>query len=91
MNGSVGSQDLDHILSLVNFDPFRGKNVFITGGTGFFGKWILESLSYANQVLQLDCNVLALSRNPETFLKSNKHFLQYKNLSFLKGDIFNLE
>ncbi len=41
-----------------------GSRIFITGGTGFFGKWILESIAAAND--QLDANVRAtiLTRNP---------------------------
>ena len=30
------------------FKNLEGAHIFITGGTGFIGKWLLESLRFAN-------------------------------------------
>ncbi|TGN08031.1 NAD-dependent epimerase/dehydratase family protein [Leptospira ilyithenensis] len=91
MNLSISKEDLDHILKYTDFQKYRNKKIFITGGTGFFGKWLLESLCYANDKLALNCQVLALSRNPKKFLDANVHFKQYDNLGFRKGDILDFE
>ncbi len=59
--------DLDEILDLSREDllALRGARIFITGGTGFFGKWIVESLMHARERLlggKLEITVLTRSR-----------------------------
>ncbi len=55
-------------------------NIFITGGTGFFGKNILRLLSS-------DVKITVLSRSPEKFQKEFSDLLKGKQISFIKGDI----
>jgi len=54
-------QDLDHILAHTArvWDSLRGANIFITGGTGFVGTWLVESLVWANTRLNLNARALA--------------------------------
>jgi dTDP-glucose 4,6-dehydratase len=64
-------EDLDHILAHTEglWEELRGKRVFITGGTGFFGCWLLESFAWANEKLGLNASMLVLTRNLEAFKK----------------------
>ena len=39
--------------------------IAITGGTGFVGRWLLESLLAANAALDLRARVVVLTRSPE--------------------------
>jgi len=85
----VSAQDLEHILehSRPLWEDLRGKKVFLTGGTGFFGKWLLESFLYANDQLHLDAQMFVLSRNPDSFETLYPHFAKVSSISFHKGDI----
>jgi len=83
------SVDLNHILEHTRdlWDELRGKRIFITGGTGFFGCWLLESLLWANDRLNLNCQATCLSRSPELFRTKAPHLAEHKSVSVMQGDI----
>lgn len=83
------TEDLDHVLNHTNglWEELRGKNFFITGGTGFFGCWLLESFAWANDKLDLGASAFVLSRNPVAFEKKAPHLYNNKSIKFIKGDI----
>lgn len=82
-------EDLDHILAHTKglWEELRGKKVFITGGTGFFGCWFLESFAWANQKLNLNSSILVLTRDIEAFRKKAPHLTNNPSISFHPGDI----
>lgn len=91
-------EDLEHIFHNTKdiWEPLRGKSIFLTGGTGFFGKWLLESFIYVNEILGLNAKIISLSRNPELFIEEYPFYNAYTNtVKFVKGDIltydFNLD
>ena len=81
-------QDLDHILRHTEalWEDMRGQSVFITGGTGFVGTWLLESLLWAHDKLDLGVTVVVLTRNPERFRKNAPHLAQHAAVRLLGGD-----
>jgi len=81
--------DLDFILSETKglWDDLRNKNIFLTGGTGFFGTWLLETFAYADDQLDLGLHILVLSRHPEAFKKKNPKLANHRTIQFLQGDI----
>ena len=68
------AEDLEHILDLTKdlWEELRGKKLFITGGTGFFGCWILESFLWANDKLDLNASAVVLTRNAQVLLLQRK-------------------
>lgn len=63
--------------------------LFITGGTGLFGHWLLDSLTDANQRLDLKIEVTVLTRNPD-LAKIKIPNLDHR-IRFLKGEVENFE
>ncbi len=87
-------EDLEHIYQNTQdiWESFRGKSIFITGGTGFFGKWLLESFIYANDKLALNAKITTLTRNPDAFLTEYPFYKEHANtVRFVKGDILNYD
>jgi nucleoside-diphosphate-sugar epimerase len=64
------ADDLDRchdILGISAWQILAGKNIFISGGTGFIGKWLLGTLLDANETMGLACSITVLSRDPASF------------------------
>ncbi len=83
------SADLEHILEHTRplWDEMRGERIFITGGTGFFGCWLLESFLWANEHLKLDSHITILTRSPETFVAKAPHLALAPAVNLLSGDV----
>jgi dTDP-glucose 4,6-dehydratase len=83
------TNDLDDILIQTRdlWAPLRGSTVFITGGTGFFGTWLIESLVHANRKLELGVKATVLTRNEAPFLENNPHLKNAAELVFHRGDV----
>jgi nucleoside-diphosphate-sugar epimerase len=81
--------DLDHILEHTRslWDELRGERLFITGGTGFFGCWLLESLVWANERLNTNCQAVVLTRDPAAFHAKAPHLAGHQSVFLLQGDV----
>jgi nucleoside-diphosphate-sugar epimerase len=89
MNANSLDSDLDHVINHTRdfWEELRGERVFITGGTGFFGCWLLESFLRANARLKLDSRATVLTRSPEAFIAKTPHLALADNVTLLEGDI----
>lgn len=81
-------EDVRHILDHTRdeFQQLAGKTIFLTGGTGFFGKWLLESFIYANDQMWLNAKMIVLSRNPKEFLLRYPCFNR-QDIEFFAADV----
>ena len=87
------AEDLEHILAHTQglWEPLRGQKIFLTGGTGFFGCWLLESFVWANDKLGLDASALVLTRNLSAFQKKAPHLASHPAIQFHDGDVRSFE
>ena len=83
------AEDLDHILSQTRplWEEVRSERIFITGGTGFFGCWLLESFAQINRELGLNARATVLTRNAKAFAMKCPHLAADPALSLLEGDV----
>jgi nucleoside-diphosphate-sugar epimerase len=85
--------DLDRVNERIL--PLRGElegaRMFITGGTGFIGCWLLESLAWANDKLGLGAEALVLTRNMEAFARKAPHLANRADIRFHAGDVRNFD
>jgi dTDP-glucose 4,6-dehydratase len=68
-----------------------GAQLFVTGGTGFVGTWLLESFAWANRALALDARAVVLTRDPERFAAKAPHLASDPAISLLRGDVVDFE
>ena len=82
-------EDLDQCLERTRelWEELRGERIFITGATGFFGCWLLETLLWANRRLHLGARVTILTRNPEAFKLKAPHLASDAALETFAGDV----
>ena len=83
------ANDLDHVLAHTQglWDELRGQRIFVTGGTGFFGCWLLESFVWANDKLKLEASAVVLTRNPAAFRAKAPHLASHPAIQLQRGDI----
>jgi dTDP-glucose 4,6-dehydratase len=81
--------DLDHVVEQVGgvWEDLRGARIFITGGTGFFGCWLLETLLWANERLKLGAYAVVLTRNPDGFAVKAPHLAEHPAVELVTGDV----
>lgn len=73
-----------------SFEALKDSHIFLTGGTGFIGTWLLEAIHFSNQTKNANIRVTVLTRNPENFRVKNPHLAKEKYFEFIAGDIVNL-
>jgi len=83
------SNDLEMIRSATQglWEEMRGERLFVTGGTGFFGCWLVESFCHVNRELGLGAQVTVLSRDPAKFAAKCPHLASDPAVTLLAGDV----
>jgi dTDP-glucose 4,6-dehydratase len=79
--------DLETISQVLRAEAvaLAGARIFITGGTGLIGRWMLESLAHSG----VDADVTVLSRDPDAFAAKAPHLAD--RFRFVRGNVLDLE
>ncbi len=83
------SADLDHVVERTPalWPALDGGHLFVTGGTGFVGRWLLESLAWARRRFDLCVTVTVLTRDPAAFTRKAPHLAGAGFIRLLAGDV----
>jgi nucleoside-diphosphate-sugar epimerase len=81
--------DLDSIVDRTAdvWSACAGARLFITGGTGFIGSWLLEAVQHANRVTGSGIEIVALSRDPDKARAHAPHLFNSADVTLIKGDV----
>lgn len=93
MTRRLSPHDLDHVLEHTSgsWADLRGERLFLTGGTGFYGTWLLETFLWANERLGLGARAVVLTRDPEAFHARSPHLAGHASVSLWRGDVRSFE
>ena len=71
---SIIQEDLQNIAAAdLPWDSLRGANVLVSGASGFIGGYLVDSLLFLNESLNLGISVYAMARNPEKLARRFTH------------------
>lgn len=86
-------RDLESILQQTPnvWEELRGQRVFVTGGTGFIGTWLLESFCWANERLALGAQAVVLTRSPQSYRLKVPHLANHPAVTLVPGDVRTFE
>jgi nucleoside-diphosphate-sugar epimerase len=83
------ANDLDRVLADTRavWDDLRDARILLTGGSGFFGAWLLETLLRANERFDLGASVVVVSRDAGAFARKVPHLASDSAVAVLTGDV----
>jgi dTDP-glucose 4,6-dehydratase len=93
MRPPLPREDLDLVLSHTAdfWSRYGGARLFVTGGTGFLGSWLLETIQHANALLGSRIEIAVLTRNPERALARSPNLFRAPNVRLIAGDVASFE
>ncbi|PMS36922.1 dTDP-glucose 4,6-dehydratase [Trinickia symbiotica] len=93
MRKALPTEDLDQVLEWTAdvWARFDRARLFITGGTGFVGSWLLEVVQRANRVTSSRIEMVVLSRDPDRARADAPHLFNASGITLVKGDVTDFD
>jgi nucleoside-diphosphate-sugar epimerase len=81
--------ELDLIVSFDStmWNDLRNSRIFLTGGTGFYGSWLVESFCAIQDRFNLNSRLYILTRNHDGIQKKYQHLISRGDIIFVSGDV----
>lgn len=88
MNAHPLADDLEQIAAS---DPplwegLRDARIFVSGGTGFVGTWLVEAFAWANRRRALGASLAVLTRDPDRFAAREPQLARDPAIVLVRGD-----
>lgn len=89
MSRSLPSTDLDMVLSLTApfWQRYSGARLFLTGGTGFIGQWLTQSVQRANDRLNARISLIILTRDVHLARAKCPESYSRTDVELVRGDV----
>ena len=83
------SADLEHVFARTRdlWTEMNGGRLFLSGGTGFIGRWLLESFVWANEALALKASAVVLTRDIAGFQRKAPRIAAHPAITLHYGDV----
>jgi dTDP-glucose 4,6-dehydratase len=93
MRKPLPQDDLDFVVERTAdvWSALHGARLFISGGTGFIGSWLLEVVQHANRVAGSKIETVALSRDPQKAIDYAPHLFAAPGIKLIQGDVASFE
>ncbi|MBF0206341.1 MAG: NAD-dependent epimerase/dehydratase family protein [Oligoflexia bacterium] len=65
----------------------KNKIILVTGGTGFLGLWIAETIRLLNEKFSFNTSIHLLSRDPYKNIEKAPHLFNDKSINFIEKDV----
>jgi dTDP-glucose 4,6-dehydratase len=69
---------------------WKSARILVTGATGFFGSWLLETFHHANRALGLGAELVGIGSVAEDFARDCPHLLGLDGVRLIKADVRQL-
>lgn len=82
-------RDLDGAVSNfgIALDALRGARILLTGGTGFFGRWLIATLIHAEHLHGLNIRISVVTRSARTFAINYPDLVAAPIVETVEGDV----
>ncbi len=83
------SRELEEVVDATRplWEDLRGGRVLITGGTGFFGSWMVETFAHANARLGLGARAVVLARHASSLRIRSPQLAENPALELFDADV----
>jgi dTDP-glucose 4,6-dehydratase len=83
------ARDLDEIVDRAanDLDALAGRRLYVTGGTGFVGSWLLRTIAHANRRLSTSIRADVLTRDPAGFARREPALAEDPSFVLRQGTI----